>query len=212
MVVRVALVLFFLALCLCMAPADKGTAGPPAACPPTAYGPPACGPAMPPCGPPRFGPPNPLTACGAMLNSCTNVCGICLTLPSALMRGLLAPPRCGPGPFGWRRGGYAAPVAYPAYAPPPPYAAPPAPRRISKCRPAAPAPVCQPAYMPPAPVACRPMAGPRCGPPPMPGCFALCTQLLAIPARLVSGALFSEPPYATPFADGALGSTFGQYW
>lgn len=209
MVVRVALVLSCLALCLCMAPADKGIAGPPAAYPP-AYGAPPCGPPIPTCGPARFGPPNPLTACGAILNSCTNVCGVCLTLPSALMAGLLAPPpcrpRCGPRRFGWRRG-WAGPPVYPAYAPPPPPVRP-----ITKCRPAA-APVCPPVpYVAPRPMACRPFARPRCGGPAVPGCFALCSQILAIPARLVSGALFSEPPFAAPFADAALGSTFGQYW
>lgn len=208
MVVRVALVLSCLALCLCMASADRGIAGGPAAYPPS-YGPPVCGPAIPACGPPHGGPPNPLTACGAIINSCTGICGVCLTLPSAFMRGLLAPPpcrpRCGPGPFARRA--WVAPPVSPVCAPPPPPVRP-----ITKVRPAV-APACAPVqYMAPRPMVRRPFIGPRCGPPPMPGCLALCTQLLAIPARLVSGALFSEPVDGMPFADGALGSTFGHYW
>jgi len=210
MVVRVALVLSCLALCVCMAPADMGIAGGPAACPPS-YGPAPCGPAIPACGPPRCGPPNPLTACGAIINSCTGICGVCLALPSALMRGLLAPPpcrpRCGPRPFARRA--WAAPPVYPMYAPLPPPVRP-----IAKCRPAV-APAARPPvpYVAPRPMACGPFVGRRCGgPPAVPGCFALCTQLLAIPARLVSGALFSEPAYGMPFADGAAGSTFGHYW
>jgi hypothetical protein len=134
MVIRVALLVSCLIVGLVGTMSSDVAAGGPPVCPPPACGPapypvcppPACGPAPYPLCPPRCLPPSPFTLCGSILGTCTSICGACIGIPAAIMRGLLAPPRPFPAPCG-----IAPPrPCFPSCGPPP---CPP-PRRITKCR------------------------------------------------------------------------------
>jgi hypothetical protein len=218
MVIRVALV-----VCLCLGFLGMGVGTPDSAFGRMLMPAAGCAPA-----PTYCGPPNPFTLCGALLAGCTGSCGACLEIPSAIMAGLLAPPRC-------RRARRAvcapAPVCYPAYTPPP---CPPQP--ITKCKPAVQSvPCAQPAVQYPVAPVCRPApCAPSCGyggvparyyrpfrprlsggcggPAPVFGCGAVCANLLGIPFRLVSGALSVPAPMGPDFFAGGGVSATGRYW
>jgi hypothetical protein len=128
---RVLLSAIFISAMIHPAVAGGPPACPPQGCPPpvTSAPPPCDAPLCPP--PPACGPQqNPLSICGGILGICTNLIGACIGIPSAVVGGLMAPPR---------------PARQPSYCAPMPPCPPPVP-----CVPApacAPAP-CGPAYMP----------------------------------------------------------------
>jgi hypothetical protein len=124
MVIRVALLVSCLIVGLVGTMSSDVAAGGPPVCPP-----PTCGPAPYPVCPPRCLPPSPFTLCGSIIGTCTSICGACIGIPAAIMRGLLAPPRPFP-PFPGPCRIAPPPPCFPSCGPPP---CPP-PRRITKCR------------------------------------------------------------------------------
>ncbi len=217
MVVRVALLSLCLLACLAVAAISPQSVlaqqfYPPAPCGPAAWGP----------APQTCGLPSPFGLCGGFLGGCCNICGVCLTIPGAIMRGLLAPPPPLPlPPFGVP--GMGRPPAMPPCSMP---AAPPCPRPApvrkckvtSACEPLQPAVACQP----PRPVAsgarqaemvqsCTPLA------PVVPGCCSLCLTLFEMPLRLSAGVLSTPLPYDVypPYAEKSgkeKKSALAHYW
>lgn len=209
MVTRVALFLSILILAIGTTPAPNASAGPPPYAPPPSCAPPPCPTYAPPCGPPA-----PAAICGGLLGACSNVCGLALGCPSAIMKILLAPPpplpraprcccpRCTAPPMYCR-----------SWVPPP---CPP-PQRIQKCRTAPPRPYRPMSYVPtgptPAPMVCPP-EGPCM--PAFPALGRSWTNLSEKPFVMAAGAL-SAPESASgmAFADrSAAGGnpTLGRHW
>lgn len=160
-------------VCLAMAPVSALAGGPPQYCPP-----PPCSPQPQYCAPPPCRPSSPMLLCGGILSGCSGILGAVITIPGAIMRGLLAPPAppapCGP-PAMCRPPMYA-PVCYPP------------PARITKCKPTAPCPA-PTGY---APIRRGPfprISSPIPETPMLPGKSILRTQLVSLPLKMVGGSL-----------------------
>lgn len=210
MVTRVALFLSVLILVFGTTLSPSVNAGPPPYAPPQYCAPPPCPTYARPCGPPA-----PAAICGGLLGACSNVCGVALGCPSAIMSILLAPPP--PLPRAPR-------CCCPRCTAPPPscrtWVAPPCPppQRMQKCRTVPQRPYYRPvSYVPltpaPAPMVCPP-EGPCLPPFPAPG--RGWTNLSEKPFVLASGSLSApETAYGKAFADrgAAYGNpAFGRHW